>query len=443
MLFFAALRLCENLTLSSLREKSSLVSAVSARNLLWIVKSYKNAIYLHNCTNISEAMIERTITGKIKEMTGKFPVISLTGPRQSGKTTLLRAMFPDYRYENLEEPDTRLFAQSDPRRFLGKSEKMVIDEIQRIPELFSYIQVITDEARINGHFIISGSQSFLLNQHIAQSLAGRVAIFNLLPLSIAELLAHGSAYNNYEQLVHQGFYPRLYDQQIHPADFYPNYIQTYAERDVRLLQHIQDLSVFIRFLKFCAGRTGQLLNLTALANDCGISPNTAKSWISILEASFVVFLLQPHHRNFNKRLVKMPKLYFTDTGLAAALLEIQTAEQYATHYLRGALFENMIIAEFLKNRFNRGLRNNCYFWRDNKGVEIDCLIDNGNRLIPVEIKSGNTYAPDFFRNLAYWNKIAGNDAVNGYVVFGGDKSKETREGMLLSWRDLERVLCPP
>jgi len=384
-------------------------------------------------------MIKRIIRSKIEELAEKYPVISVTGPRQSGKTTLLKAMFRAYRYESLEDPDTRIYAQADPRKFLGKDERVIIDEIQRVPELFSYIQAVTDEALINGQFIISGSQSFLLNQQISQSLAGRVAIFNLLPLSYIELVEHGTAGDNYEKLIFQGFYPRLYDQRINPVDFYPNYIQTYVERDVRLLQNIHDLTLFIRFLKLCAGRIGQLLNLNSLANDCGISPNTAKSWISILEASFIIFLLQPHYRNFNKRLVKMPKLYFMDTGLASALLEIQSEHQLSTHYLRGVLFENFILAEFLKNRFNKGLRNNCFFWRDNKGVEIDCIMETGSRLTPVEIKSGNTYTPDFFRNLTYWNKLAGNPKENAYVIYGGDISRDTNDGKLLAWREINKI----
>lgn len=384
-------------------------------------------------------MIQRAIQGKIEQLTEKFPVISLTGPRQSGKTTLLKKMLPHYRYESLEDPETRIYAESDARKFLGKNEKMIIDEIQRVPALFSFIQSNVDQANINGHYIISGSQSFLLNQQISQSLAGRVAVFNLMPLSIAELNKFGTEVNSFEEYLFKGFYPRLYDKDIEPVDFFPNYIQTYVERDVRLLQNIHDLSLFIRFLKLCAGRIGQLLNLNSLANDCGISPNTAKSWISVLEASFVIFLLQPHHINFNKRLVKMPKLYFADVGLASSLLEIRTEQQIPTHYLRGALFENLVLSEFLKNRYNAGLRNNCYFWRDNKGVEIDCLMETGNQLIPVEMKSGSTYNEDFFKNLNYWNKISGNQPENGFVVYGGNVSRETKYGKLVSWRALSDI----
>jgi len=385
-------------------------------------------------------MIKRILEDKIRQLAEKFPVISVTGPRQSGKTTLIKAMFPEYRYESLEDPDTRLFATTDPRRFLKPDTKMIIDEIQRVPDLFSYIQTNTDKANINGQYIISGSQSFLLNQHIAQSLAGRVAILNLMPLSLSELRNHDFPLPAYEKLIFQGFYPRLYDKDIEPGDFYPNYIQTYIERDVRLLQNIHDLTLFVRFLKLCAGRTGQLLNINSLASDCGISPNTAKSWISVLEASYIIFLLQPHHKNFNKRMVKMPKLYFIDTGLASSLLEIRSESQLSTHYLRGVLFENFIISEFIKSRLNKGLRSNCFFWRDNKGIEIDCIIENGDRLSPIEIKSGNTFNQDFFKHLNYWNKLSGNKTENAYVIYGGDLSRDTKDGKLLSWGDIGGLL---
>jgi predicted AAA+ superfamily ATPase len=384
-------------------------------------------------------MIQRVIQNKLAQLTEKFPVVSVTGPRQSGKTTLLKSIFPGYRYESLEEPDTRLFAMTDPRKFLEVDKKMIIDEIQRVPELFSYIQSITDKSNINGQYIISGSQSFLLNKHISQSLAGRVAILNLMPLSLFELRRHGVFLPEYEKILFQGFYPRLYDKNIEPVDFYPNYIQTYIERDVRLLQNIHDLTLFIRFLKLCAGRIGQLLNLHSLANDCGVSPNTAKSWISVLESSYIIFLLQPHFKNFNKRLVKMPKLFFIDTGLASSLLEIQSENQVSSHYLRGVLFENFIISEFLKTRLNHGLRSNCYFWRDNKGIEIDCIIENGDKLTPIEIKSGQTFNQDFFKNLNYWNKLSGNSVENSYVVYGGDLSRTTKDGNLLSWNDLGEI----
>jgi predicted AAA+ superfamily ATPase len=384
-------------------------------------------------------MIQREIKGKLLQLSEKFPVVSLTGPRQSGKTTLLKESFPEYLYTSLEEPDTRIYAESDPRRFLATGQKMIIDEVQRIPELFSYIQTITDQTNQAGQFIISGSQSFLMNERISQSLAGRIAILHLMPFSCSELSSHGLKTESVEELMYNGFYPRLYDREIDAQDFYPNYIQTYIERDVRLLQNIQNLNLFIRFMKLCAGRTGQLLNFSSLANDTGVSVNTAKSWLSVLEASFIVFLLQPHFKNFNKRLVKMPKLYFYDTGLASSLLGISSAKQIETHYQFGALFENLVISELLKKLFHRGMRNNLYFWRDHKGAEIDVIIDQGDSLIPVEIKSSRTYSDSFFSGLHYWRKLAGNHDKQHYVVYGGDGLRETRNGILIGWKELNHI----
>ncbi|MDD4644729.1 MAG: ATP-binding protein [Bacteroidales bacterium] len=384
-------------------------------------------------------MIKREILDKLLQLSSKFPVVSVTGPRQSGKTTLIRSSFPDYRYVSLEDPDIRLLAQKDPRGFLGTEDKMIIDEIQQVPELFSYIQTITDEKDAAGQFIISGSQSFLLNERISQSLAGRVAILHLLPLSLTELQTDGRSYSSYEEIIFTGFYPRIYQTGIDPIDFYPNYLQTYIERDVRLLQNIKDLNLFIRFMKLCAGRTGQLLNLTVLSNDAGISVNTAKAWISVLEASFIIFLLQPHHQNFNKRLVKMPKLYFYDTGLACSLLELRSSEQLKTHYLLGGLFENFILAELQKNRFHQGLRNNCFFWRDHKGSEIDCIIDNGDQLVPIEIKASCTFSTSYFKTIQYWKKISGDTLCNPIVVYGGKTDQSTTDGMLIGWQNMTKL----
>ncbi len=384
-------------------------------------------------------MIQREIKDKLLQLSGKFPVVSLTGPRQSGKTTLLQESFPEYLYTSLEDPDIRIQAESDPRRFLASAPRMIIDEIQRIPELFSYIQTITDQTGRVGQYLISGSQSFLLNEKISQSLAGRVAILHLMPFSYSELTAHGLKAKSIESIIYQGLYPRLYDKLIDPQDFYPNYIQTYIERDVRLLQNVQNLNLFVRFMKLCAGRVGQLLNLSSLANDTGVSVNTAKSWISILEASFIVFLLQPHYRNFNKRLVKMPKLYFYDTGLASSLLGISSSQQIDVHFQFGSLFENYIISELLKRRFNQGKRNNMYFWRDHKGTEIDLIIEQTDSLVPVEIKSSRTYSQSFFSGLNYWRKISGSQATQQYVVYGGSGIRETKDGILLGWEKLDHI----
>ena len=342
-------------------------------------------------------MIKREISQKILDLSEKFPVITVTGPRQSGKTTLLRNLFGDLFYASLENPETRMFAIQDPKNFLQQySNGGIIDEAQLVPELFSYIQGIVDQSGKTGQFILSGSQSFLLHHRISQSLAGRTAIFRLLPFSFPELRKADQLLPSYEANIFKGFFPRLYDKKIDPPDFYPNYIQTYLERDVRSLQNIQDLNLFVRFLGLCAGRVGQLLDYTSLANDCGVSYNTVKAWISVLEASYILFLLQPHYRNFSKRLVKRPKLYFYDTGLCCSLLRIEKVSQLNNHYLKGSLFENLILSEFLKRRYNQGKASNLYFWRDHRGMEIDLIIEHANGLTPVEIKSSRTWNRDFF-----------------------------------------------
>jgi len=382
-------------------------------------------------------MINRNLKDKLVQLAGKFPVVSVTGPRQSGKTTLIKSVFPNYEYTSLEDPDVRLHAAQDPRSFLASNERMIIDEIQRVPELFSYIQTITDSSRLTGQFIISGSQSFLLNERISQSLAGRVAILNLLPFSLSELKEASKSFSSYEEQIYTGFYPRLYDQQIDPLDFYPNYLQTYIERDVRLLKNIHDLNLFVRFMKLLAGRTGQLINLSSLSNDVGIKVNTVKSWLSVLETSFIIFFLQPHYRNFNKRLVKTPKLYFHDTGLACSLLDLESAEQLKSHYLLGGLFENYVLSELIKNRYNLGKRNNCYFWRDNKGMEIDCIIDKGDKLVPIEIKAGRTFTSDYFKNIKYYKGISDNLSDDPIVVYGGEKSRQTSDGKLIAWNQVK------
>jgi uncharacterized protein len=387
-------------------------------------------------------MIKREISKKILELSEKFPVITVTGPRQSGKTTLLKNLFGNLFYTSLENPETRMFAIQDPKNFLLQfSNGGIIDEAQLVPELFSYIQGIVDQSGKTGQFILSGSQSFLLHNRISQSLAGRTAIFRLLPFSFEELRKADQMLTSYEANIFQGFFPRIYDKKIDPSDFYPNYIQTYLERDVRSLQNIQDLNLFVRFLGLCAGRVGQLLDYTSLANDCGVSLNTVKSWISVLEASYILFLLQPHHSNFNKRLVKRPKLYFYDTGLCCSLLRIEDLSQLNNHYLKGSLFENLILCEFLKRRFNHGKPSNIYFWRDHRGMEIDLIIENANGLIPVEIKSAKTWNRGFFLNIEKWNSYSGNSPENSHVIYGGDESVKTSSGRLHSWNSLDDIVA--
>lgn len=381
-------------------------------------------------------MIPRELENKITEMAKLFPIVSVTGPRQAGKTTLVKHVFANKAYVSLEDPDIRLIALDDPRAFLRRySNGAILDEVQRVPDLFSYLQSIVDQSEKMGQFILSGSQSFLLQHKISQSLAGRMAVLKLLPLSISELKRTGIQVNVLEKLIFHGGYPRIYDMNMNPLDFFPAYVQTYIERDVRTLKNVQHLDSFTRFLKLCAGRIGQVLNISSLANDCGISVNTAKAWFSVLEASYIIFFLQPHHANFNKRLIKMPKLYFYDTGLVCYLLGLERRNQLETFYLRGEIFENFILSELIKFRLNKGLQPNIYFWRNSKGVEIDCLVEKFDRLIPIEIKSGLTPSLHYFDQLKKWNKISGTDPGKNLVVYAGETTYKFKEGTLLSWRE--------
>jgi predicted AAA+ superfamily ATPase len=385
-------------------------------------------------------MIERRMKAKLEELARKFPVVAILGPRQSGKTTLAKETFPNHTFISLEDYDLRKSAEEDPRRFLSiyeKGEGLVIDEAQHVPELFSYLQTEVDRNATPGRFVLTGSQNFLLNQHISQTLAGRVAFVTLLPLSIGELQESGHLSSSIDGTMFKGGYPRIHAYDIPPSDWYPNYIRTYLERDIRDLAHVRDLGQFQRFVKLCAGRTGQLLNLTDLARDAAISPNTARAWIGMLEASYVIFLLQPHHNNFSKRLVKSPKIYFFDIGLVCSLLEVDDVSQVGTHYLRGALFESFVISELIKCRFNEGRRKNCFFWRDTSGHEVDCLIEKGGELYPCEIKSGATVRDDFFSGLKFWCRVAGKPEDSGMVIYGGDHPHQRKQGRVLSWRQLE------
>lgn len=384
-------------------------------------------------------MIYRTQTQKLLDLSEKFQVITLTGPRQSGKTTLVRAVFPSLPYASLEEPDIRRFALSDPRGFLSNFPGgAVLDEVQHVPELFSYIQTLVDSNR-EVRFILTGSSNFLLLEKISQTLAGRTAVLHLLPLSNQELQNAGLGFDDYETLIYNGHYPRIYDRNIAPGDFYPAYIQTYVERDVRHIKNIEDVNSFVLFVQLCAGRVGQLLNLTALANDAGISPNTAKSWISILEASYILYRLQPYHRNYNKRLVKSPKLYFHDTGIICSLLGITNPGQVRSHYLKGGLFENLMINELIKHGFNQGIHRFPHFWRDHHGKEIDCILESPSGLVPLEIKAGRTFSQSFFEPLITWRKLADPGTSEGFVVYGGDQTIQTSSGKLLGWKDLDEV----
>jgi len=341
---------------------------------------------------------------------------------------------------NLEEIEIREYAQNDPKAFLAQfPDGAVLDEVQRVPTLFSYLQTIVDASRKPGQFILTGSQQFGLYQQITQSLAGRVASVVLLPFAYDELKGTKHASQTIEELLITGFYPPIYDRSLDASVWYANYVRTYIERDVRQMIQVRDLSTFQRFVRMCAARTGQLLNLSALASDCGITHNTAKAWISTMEASYVIYLLKPHFQNFNKRLVKTPKLYFFDPGLAAWLLGIQKPEQLSIHSARGALFETFVVSELLKSRFNAGLEPNIYFWRDRTGNEIDIVIESGSVLIPVEIKSAKTIAQDFFVGLKRWKDIAGKVGRKGWLIYGGESFQNRAECVVLPWKRVAEV----
>lgn len=384
--------------------------------------------------------IPRTAAAVLEELAAGYPILAVTGPRQAGKTTLAREVFPEKPYVSLEDLDERDFAHRDPRGFLARfPDGAVLDEVQRAPDLFSYLQTLVDSQRRMGLFVLTGSQQFGVLSGISQSLAGRVASVSLLPFALEELQRAERAPADLEKLLFRGLYPPIYDRNLNPQVWYANYVLTYIERDVRQLVNVQDLNTFQRFLRMCAARTGQLLNLSSLAADCGIAQATARAWISVLEASYLVVQLPPFHRSFNKRLVKTPKLYFLDPGLAAWLLGIQEPVQLVTHALRGPLFETWVVSETLKARFNRGLTANVFFWRDRSGHEVDLLLEQGNAVVPVEVKAGQTVAPDFFAGLARFRELAGAEAGRPWVVYGGDRGQSRSEAEVLPWREIGRL----
>ena len=382
-------------------------------------------------------MIPRQATTTLQSLAKGYPILAVTGPRQSGKTTLAQSTFPDKPYVSLEDLDTRAFATEDPRGFLARFPTgAILDEAQRCPALFSYLQTQVDADRRMGEFVLTGSQQFGLLSNITQTLAGRVGLLQLLPFSWQELQQGGAAVSSLDDLLWRGLYPPLYDRDLAPAQWFANYVMNYVERDVRQLIEVQNLSLFQRFLKMCAARCGQLLNMTALANDCGVTHKTVAAWLSVLEAGYVVFLLPPHHRNFGKRLVKTPKLYFHDTGLAAYLMGIADAQHLGIHCARGALFENWVISELLKQRYNQGLPSNLFFWRNNTGEEVDVVVEQGEQLMPIEIKSGQTFNADFLSGLSKWAGYAGAAAQPAHLVYGGAVSM-TRSGVAVhAWREL-------
>jgi len=384
-------------------------------------------------------MYKRTLEPKLLELKNQFPVLALFGPRQSGKTTLARTLFPNYRYVNLESFEEQEFAIEDPKGFLARfqnEEGVILDEIQKTPKLLSYIQIEVDERPALGRFILTSSQNILLNHHVNQTLAGRVALMTLLPLSIEEMRDAHILPETAATAIFQGSYPRVYHHHADPIVFAESYIRTYVERDVRDIQQITSLLEFQKFMRLCAARIGQLLDLTDLSKDAGISLPTVKSWLSILEASYIIFLLQPHHVNFNKRLVKMPKLYFYDTSLACNLLRLTSSDDVYDHYLRGSLFESMILSDFLKKRFHHGLPPNVYFWRDKLGTEVDCILEEGTHLTPIEVKSTSTIQSDLFDGLVKWCDWAGIPAGKGTVVYAGEEDQLRKQGRIMSWKCL-------
>lgn len=382
-------------------------------------------------------MYARDAAQTLSRLARGFPIVAIAGPRQSGKTTLARAQFPDKPYVSLENPDEREFALSDPRRFLDRfAEGAILDEVQRCPELFSWLQGIVDQRQRMGDFILTGSSQFDLLAGIGQSLAGRVARVELLPMSQSEMRHAGCLPNTLDQLLLNGGYPAVYSRDLAPADWYGNYVATYIERDVRQLLEVRDLGLFQRFIKLCAARTGQLLNLSALGADCGVTGVTARHWMSVLEASYLVMLMQPYHRNFGKRLVKSPKLYFLDTGLAAWLLGIRDVATMSVHPQRGALFETWVIAEHVKQSFNQGQSSAISFWRDSAGNEVDLIQEKALQIWPTEIKSGATFASDWPNALQKFGALAGGDMGQPRIIYGGESSFEREGCSVVGWRDI-------
>ena len=377
-------------------------------------------------------MIIREAQRKISQMAEKFPVILLTGPRQSGKTTLCKNLFSNYKYVSLENPDNLEFAESDPKGFLRIYDKFVIiDEAQKCPSLFSYIQQIVDDSNISGQYILTGSQNFLLLEKITQSLAGRVYIMELLPFSQQEVVS-----KSWIEAVVKGGYPRIYDKEISPQDYFPNYIETYIERDVRSILRVQDLSVFRKFIYMLAHHVGQLINFNHISKELGVDVKTVQRWLSVLEASYIVFTLKPWHKNFAKRLVKTPKLYFYDSGIVAFLLGIESEEKLLTSSYKGALFENFAFTEILKTYKNNGLKHSFYFWRDSNGNEIDCVIERGNRVKFIEMKASETIKSEYIQSLHYLDNSDHNLEITHYLFNTINETQHRTNETIVSWRDV-------
>jgi uncharacterized protein len=397
----------------------------------------KYGIELHIC----KEMIKRQVTSKVLQLAQQFRAVLIMGPRQSGKTTLAKMTFPDKPYTSLETPTVRQFAMEDPIQFLAQFPNgAILDEIQRVPTLLSWLQQnLDDTPTVRGKFILTGSNNLLLLESVTQTLAGRVGHIELLPFSVAELSALPNALDDVNKLLWSGAYPPVQADGITPNDWFASYIRTYIERDVRQLKNIGNLLLFERFLSLCAGRVGQEINFTQLSNDVGTDVKTIQSWMGILQASYIVYLLPPFFKNFNKRLTKTPKLYFYDTGLACNLLRISDPNTLVQHPFKGALFENFIVTELLKNRFNQGQRSNLYFWRESSGNKIDVLIDEGLQQTPIEIKSGQTINSDWLKGLKYW-QILTKYTGNSYVIYGGDDIQNRSEGIVIQgWKEISTL----
>ena len=384
-------------------------------------------------------MIQREAQYKLAQLGDTFKAIAVIGPRQSGKTTLVKVTFSEKPYLSLENPDTRNFAMEDPRGFLQNLPNgAILDEVQRTPLLFSYLQEILDNSNQKGLFILTGSNNFLLQESISQSLAGRVGYLNLLPFSIKELLTVNLLPETDEEVMVNGFYPPIYDQRISSLDWVPNYIKTYIERDVRQIKNVSDLLIFEKFMSVLAGRTSQELNLTSISNEVGVDLKTVQSWIGILESSFIIYLLKPHFQNYNKTIVKRPKVYFYDTGLVCSFLRISNVSQLENHPLKGAIFETMVVIEMVKKYTNQGINPPLFYWRDKTGHEIDLIEDKGNLLTPIEIKSSKTINSDFFKNLKYWNHLSKmNKAV---LIYSGIQEQNRSDGTLITnWKNISNL----
>lgn len=383
-------------------------------------------------------MYKRSVESFVREISPKYPVITVIGPRQSGKSTLVRHVFANYEYVSLETPHERDLAENDPLSFFKKhAGSLILDEVQRVPNLLSYIQTFVDEPKNKSRYVLTGSQQLLLMEKITQSLAGRTVIIKLLPFSYHEMKQAQSELT-LDEVLYSGGYPRIFDKNLNPTQWLQQYYQTYVERDVRSLVNVAQLDLFQRFVGLCAGRVGQLLNYASLGNDCGVSDPTAKSWLSILHTSFICFTLKPHFKNFNKRIIKSPKLYFYDTGLLCYLLKISTPRELENHPLRGFIFENFVIVEKLKSFLNQGIEPSFYFWRDSTGHECDLALDKGTLLYPSEIKSAMTFQSLFIKDLDYLNglqKKALKTSPQGEVIYGGDESFDFKNYRVISWHE--------